>query len=250
MAWSELPGQLGRFAAMLRREPDTLRTAEFIDTEAGRFQAEWRSERSVSAQRMPLPLPRDQGLHPVGCKLQDCYLSFRFEESDERAPRRAEFQVHVEGFLIAGDALIELQDHWRIDSEVLPSLPRRADQGRLPESREPHPSFHFQRGGYAQDAFAATAGFVPGRQTNLGEGSWRSLMQYSGPRIASLPFDPVLAIDFCIAQNDGPLWKRLRNVPEYFSVIEEAQERLWRPFLEALSTRDARRRWLGTLAVV
>lgn len=247
MGWSELPGELERFAAMLRREPGTRPTAEFIDSETGRFQAEWRAKRSVSAQRMPLPLPRDQALHPVGCQLFDCYLSFRFEEADGGAPRRAEFQVQVEAMLETSNALIELQDHWRIDSDLPSGI---ADPSKSSEGREPHPSFHFQRGGHAQDAFAGMAGFVPNMHTDLGAGSWRSLMQYPGPRIASLPFDPILAIDFCIAQHDGPLWKRLRNTPEYFSVIEEAQGRLWKPFFEALSSREARRRWLGPLAAV
>ena len=75
-------------------------------------------------------------------------------------------------------------------------------------------------------------------------------MQYPGPRIASLPLDPILAIDYCIAQNDGSLWKRLRNVPEYFTVIEGSQERLWKPFLNGLSVRATRRRWLGPLIIV
>ena len=101
-----------------------------------------------------------------------------------------------------------------------------------------------------RDAFAAEPEFVPSMHTHLGEGLWKSLMQYPGPRIASLPLDPILAIDYCIAQNDGSLWKRLRNVPEYFTVIEGSQERLWKPFLNGLSVRATRRRWLGPLIIV
>jgi hypothetical protein len=241
VSWGELPGQLERFAALLRRESETRPTAEFIVTQAGRFTAEWHSSRRVSADRMPLPLPRNQGLHPVGCTLQECSLNFRFEVAQDGEPTRAEFQVVTEGLLDVDEALIELQDHWRIDSEP-------AD--RPAEGREPHPSFHFQRGGRLQDDFCAQPGFVPSRGTPLGSGDWRCLMQYPGPRIASLPFDPILAIDFCVAQNDGPLWKRLRNVPEYYTIIEEAQTRLWKPFLEGLSDRAARQRWLGPLAAV
>jgi hypothetical protein len=68
-------------------------------------------------------------------------------------------------------------------------------------------------------------GFVPADRTDLGAGTWRTLMQYTGPRIASLPFDPLLAIDFCPAQNNGVVWRRLRNMPEYSSIIEDAQRR-------------------------
>ena len=113
------------------------------------------------------------------------------------------------------------------------------------EGREPHPRFHFQRGGHAQDAFAAQQGFVPSQGTALAQGDWRALMQYPGPRIPSLPFDPILAIDFCIAQNDGPLWKQLRALPEYRGLVEASQIELWKPFIERLNDPAGRRDWLG-----
>ena len=251
MSWAELPGQLQRFATILRRENGTRRTAEHILSEAGRFLNQWNSGRRLSATRLPMPVPRDQGLHPIGCELHDCYLSFQFEPSTgENLPVLAEFQVQIDGSLIVGDALIELQDHWRFDSEDGTSSTSHDCSEQTHTGREPHPSFHFQRGGHAQDAFAAEPGFIPAMHTHLGEGHWKSLMQYPGPRIASLPLDPILAIDYCIAQNDGSLWKRLRNVPEYFTVIEVSQERLWKPFLNGLSVPAARRRWLGPLIVV
>lgn len=246
MSWGELPGRLGRLADVFRRERLSKRTADFISGEMGRFMAEWKGSRSLSAQLMPLPLPRDQALHPVGCQLQDCYLNFHFEASpDSETPKCADFQLEVVGLLAAGECVIEMQDHWRIDSE-----PIWSNSHGVTEGREPHPSFHFQRGGHAQDEFARAEGFVPGAHTPLVKGPWKSLMQYPGPRIASLPFDPVLAIDFCIAQNDGPLWRRLRAIPEYFSLIEEAQKRIWEPFLLALAQSEARRRWLGPIIVV
>ena len=226
---------------MLRREDGTRQTADFIITEAGRLQAEWVANHRLSAVGMPMPLPRDQGLHPVGCELQACTLSFRFEASRHAELVCAEFQMQVEGWLVAGDSMIELQDHWRIDT-----VP--AEHEGL--ERESHPRFHFQRGGHAQTSFAGLNGFVPGLQTPMSAGNWRGLMQYQGPRVPSLPFDPILAIDFCVAQNDGPLWTRLRNVPEYFNVVEAAQRRLWRPFLESMATAEGRRRWLGALVTV
>ncbi len=252
MSWGELPGQLERFADVLRREASTRRTADFIVSQSRRFYTDWARARRVRAQRMPLPLPRGQGLHPVGCELQDCFLSFHYEVATDGTTKKAEFQVQVDGLLDDNGSVIWLQDHWRIDSEAPPEEVKKTHDKdkKSSESREPHPSFHFQRGGHAQDAFVITAGFLPSRGTGLAEGDWRGLMQCPGPRIASLPFDPILAIDFCIAQNDGLLWKRLRNVPEYFSTIEAAQTRLWKPFLEALATREARRRWLGPLAIV
>lgn len=238
-AWTEIPGQLGRFASVLRRQNETRPTADYLLSQSGKFEADWNSNRTITALGIPLPLPRNQGIHPVGSEIQGCYLNVRFRAAEaSNEPVQAEFQIKVEGFLIAGDALVELEDHWRIDTDL------------HAEGREPHPCFHFQRGGHAQDDFATSQGFVPGAHTNLGKGSWRALMQYPGPRIASLPFDPILALDFCIAQNDGPLWRQLRDTPEYFTVVEEVQERLWRPFCDSLSSRDGRRRWLGALAIV
>jgi hypothetical protein len=252
MSWGELPGRLQRFSSTLRREKETRPTADFLDGQAARFIAQWNSERKVAASLVPLPHPRGQGLHPRGCEIHGCYLSFRYMAGDDEANARlADFQVRVDGLVVAGDSLVELQDHWRIDTES-GDTERRREQGDLEktEGREPHPSFHFQRGGHAQDAFAALDGFVPSAHTALGKGIWRGLMQYPGPRIPSLPFDPLLALDFCIAQNNGPLWRKLRAVPEYFSTIEESQKRLWRPFFESLSERNARRTWLGSVVIV
>lgn len=238
-AWTEVPGQLARFAAVLRGQNETRPTADHLLSQAGKFEADWKASRTITALGVPLPLPRDQGVHPVGSEIQACYLSIRFRAApDSDDPVQADFQVKVEGLLLVGNALIELEDHWRIDTDI------HAKDG---EGREPHPCFHFQRGGRAQDAFATADGFVPSTQTDLGEGDWKGLMQYPGPRIASLPFDPILALDFCIAQNDGPLWRRLRDTPEYFTVVEEVQERLWKPFCESLSSQAGRRQWLGAL---
>lgn len=250
MSWGELPGQLERFAGVLRGDPDTKPTSEHIVTLLGKFKASWGSYRTLEARRVPIPLPRAQGLHPTGTELLNCFLSFRFVASSGNLPVSSEFQVEVEGVLEAGDSLIELQDHWRIDSEMDQSPTDLSILSGVGGGREPHPSFHFQRGGHAQDAFADQSGFVPGLHTVLGSGTWKCLMQYPGPRIAVLPFDPILAIDFCIAQNDGLLWGRLRNVPEYYSIIVRSQERLWKPFLEKLNEQRARRRWLGPLITV
>ncbi len=188
----------------------------------------------------------------MGCQIQDCYLSFLFEVDEARErPRIADFQVRVDGLLQVAGSLVELQDHWRVDAEE-EAPPQRDQRGRLrvAEGREPHPSFHFQRGGHAQDAFAAQHGFFPAGYPSYENGPLKGLMQYPGPRIPILPFDPTLAIDFCIAQNDGLIWRRLREIPEYFNIVEIAHKRMWQPFLESPSDRAARRKWLGPVIVV
>lgn len=251
MSWGALPGQLCRFADVLKRERATKPTAEFIFAGSGHFLSEWKQYCRLSAQRLPIPQPRNQGLHPVGCEIQDSYLSFKFEAArDDERPQLADFQVQVRGLLLVNDILFELQDHWRIDSEgAVQNREGEPTQG-LTMGRESHPAFHFQRGGHAQEEFASRDGFVPGAHIGVDGNDWKALMQYPGPRIATLPLDPILAVDFCIAQHDGVLWKRLRNVPEYFNIVKEAQSRLWKPFLEGLSERGGRQEWLGPLVVV
>jgi hypothetical protein len=243
---THLPGRLQKLEAVLRPKKATKTTADFLKQQRANFQSQWASNRSIRANGLPLPLPRNQGLHPTGCVLDTSSLTFHFRAGEEgECPALAEFQVKISGMLEAGDATIELEDHWRIDAEV---DAKKAGQP-VTEGREPHPRFHFQRGGHAQDAFASTQGFVPSTSTLLGNGEWRALMQYPGPRIPSLPFDPILAIDFCIAQNDGPLWKQLRATPEYRHLVEASQLELWKPFIERLNEPAGRRDWLGPVVV-
>lgn len=239
-----LPDELASLSAALRQEPATEETAESIDTSLGRFRNQWATDLKIRGDALPLPVPRNQGLHPIGCELHAAYLDFQFEwREDDALPWRAEYQVRVEGFLQAGGALFELQDHWRLDTDMYAPCRKHPEQPDSNPSKEPHPLFHFQRGGHKQDAFAA-AGFLPGAPCII-EGEWKGLMQSPGPRIPMLPLDPVLAIDFCLSQNDGLIWRRLRNLPEYLSVIEGAQTRLWQPFFEKLQDATFRRSWLG-----
>jgi len=240
-----LPDELERLSAALRREPATSETADSIDTNLGRFRSQW-TNLEVRGDALALPVPRNQGLHPIGCELQAAFLDFQFVwKEEEQLPWRAEYQIRVEGSLEAGNALFELQDHWRLDTDMYAPSRRLPEQDGANPSKEPHPLFHFQRGGDAQDAFAAT-GFLPGTPCMI-EGYWKGLMQSPGPRIPMLPLDPILAIDFCLSQSDGLIWRRLRNLPEYLSVIEDAQKRLWQPFFEKLQEIAFRKMWLGPI---
>lgn len=192
---------------------------------------------------------RNQGLHPTGCELRSAYLDFEYEwRDDDVLPWRAEYQIRVEGLLDAGDALFELQDHWRLDTDMYAPSRRQGYEAQSNPSKEPHPLFHFQRGGHAQSAFAAS-GFLPGSPCTI-RGEWKGLLQTPGPRVPVLPLDPILAIDFCLSQNDGLIWRRLQNVPEYLMIVEDAQKRVWKPFFAALQDFAFRRRWFGPSLLV
>ncbi|WP_342241197.1 hypothetical protein [Inquilinus sp. OTU3971] len=239
------PQELADLAASLSRVPETESTAQFLLAEAGRFYHQWKSDRLLRADEIPIPLPRKKALFPANCELEASFLSFRFRPGDqEHLPSQADYQVRVEGWLITSSAVYELQDHWRVDTHIEGIA---LEDGRgVPH--EPHPFFHFQRGGHAQDAFANGATFIPSAGAAI-NGDWRGLFQCPGPRMPALPMDPILAIDFCIGQGDGKVWGRLRNIPEYFDLIERAQKRLWQPFFKALREPAFQRLWLGTFVI-
>ena len=243
-----LPDEFERLSTALRQEPATAEMADFIATELGRFRHQWTTLHKLRGTDLPLPVPRNQALHPVGCELHAAFLDFQFEwKEGEALPWRAEYQVRVEGLLEAGNTLFELQDHWRLDTDMYAPC-RSQRQEKSNPSKEPHPLFHFQRGGRAQDMFAA-AEFLPGNPC-LVQGQWRALMQTAGPRVPVLPLDPLMAIDFCLSQNDGIIWRKLRNIPEYFDLIERAQKRIWLPFFDAIQDTKFRKMWLGPTILV
>ncbi|MDB4930342.1 MAG: hypothetical protein JWM10_2826 [Myxococcaceae bacterium] len=231
-------------AAELCRRPETRATGEALGVMENKFQAEWSAGNnlSVALPGLPMPPPRNQGLHPNGSVAFGAHICFEFSlgENIERdiLPARADFQVCVKGGLDLPERLIELEDHWRVDTDIKTVAAH--------PSREPHPHIHFQRGGHAQDAFARSGGFVPGDSLPTGAPDiWRGLFQSPGPRLPLFPMCPVLAIDFTIGQHDGIAWRRLRGNPKYLAIVERAQERLWRPVFDGLNDMTFRRRWFG-----
>jgi hypothetical protein len=239
------PGALSDLADALRRVEETRVTADRLKRDLPRIESAWRNRRVVEIKGLPIPVPRKKALHPVGSEVEACVFNMKFAPGTEGdLPSLSEFQVEVRGLFAAGQSLFELQDHWRIDTDTF-ALRQGGSQ-----HNEPHAFFHFQRGGYALDDFARQEAFLPGDVASLGDGCWKAIMLCPGPRIPALPFDPVLAIDFCISQNDGRVWRRLRNMPEYLQVVEASQVTYWLPFFESLASGAARQKWLGALTLV
>ena len=244
MTWSKFVGELDAFAAQLNKLDQTQATANALQALNLRT-GHWRANPRLASlpEGIPIPVPRNKALLPNGLTLGQTYLAFSFELTnlDEEMPRRADFQVRVLGELQCSWGQIELEDHWRIDS----------DHDSVNTANEPHPAYHFQRGGHAQEAFVNGGAFVPGNiLPQPAEGhQWRGLMQYTGPRMLTPPMCPILAVDFVIGQNDGPLWSRLRNVPEYSNIIRQCQKRLWINFFSRLNDRTKRKKLLGRMMV-
>ncbi len=237
------PTELSLLAASLQRVAETRETSQWLWSNSTRFTSEWKARGQVTAREIPLPLPRRKGLIPSAGELEGVYLSFVFQcGEEEHFPHRADFQILVRGSLVSSTAMFELEDHWRVDTHS-------EDSGAIGDvPHEVHPNFHFQRGGHALDHFAQHDTFLPGTSQKIVD-EWRGALQCEWPRMPALPMDPIVGIDFCIGQANGAVWNRLRNVPEYFSLVEQAQTRVWHPFFNSLTERTFRKRWLGEFVI-
>lgn len=243
MAWDDYLGDIEEFAEALDICEATERTADSLRRVFGYIRHTWPRLQIASSGEVgiEIPPPRLKAMHPRQCKIRSAELRFIFElggRFDETAmPKQADFQVRVRGYLEAANSVVDLEDHWRVDSHIFPNIE---------EAREPHPYFHFQRGGRAQDAFENHHRFLP--SANLpdnDDASWRGLMHSASPRIAMAPYCPILAIDFAISQHDGDVWRVLRNSAAYNLLIKRAQDRLWTPFFSALARPEIRKLWMG-----
>jgi hypothetical protein len=241
-SWRGFPAELSGFASQLTRHRDTRRTGEALQTLSGGFQNSWRRDYRVqtTGEGIPVPLPRPQSLHPAGSELVDSFLCFDFQAAQDTR-HHAQFQVRVVAQLSLADCEVHLEDHWRVDT----------DFSAVTTAREPHPPYHFQRGGHAQDAFAQQAEYVPGPSlAGKATTSWFASLQCVGPRMLTPPMCPILAIDYTISQHDGPLWRKLRSEPEYISWVKSAQERLWAPFFAGLNDPTLRFGLIGPVCAL
>ena len=88
-------------------------------------------------------------------------------------------------------------------------------------SHELHPRYHFQHGGHRTKANARDLGH---------------LLIMAPPRLPHPPMDALLAVDFALSHFSPLHWKALKQDQTYVNLIKDAQLRLWRPYMAALST--------------
>lgn len=242
--WDAFPKELCNLARVLLRHAETERTGIALLGMEQAFSFDWKNRRLLTSNiSFPIPPPRNKALHPHGCTVTDAELKFIFVLGNNiesvLIPEQSDFQVKVIGHAEYDVALVELEDHWRVDTHI------HTDG---PPPNEPHALVHFQRGGHAQDSFASGPNFLPGMNLPaLKDGIWASLFQSPGPRVPFPPFCPILALDFTIGQHDGLLLNKLRSEPEYQEIIHRAQTRLWLPFFNGLAQQANRKRWLGEM---
>ena len=254
--WSGAFAELERLAIRLEARSEMVPTGAGLRSETSGAKAAStqiltdpdsnRRYRRMRLRNIPMPCPSDQGLHPTGAQLTAAALSIVYELWEETNGfmrfnndaldriRRADIQVWVSGIVTYGARTVSVEDHWRVDTHHFPQ-----------PSTDPHPWIHYQRGGNAQDEFAAIAGFLPGVCLTDSlfdpDVALTGLMQSPGPRIATPPLDPICAIDFVLAQHRGSLWASLWSDVDYAGLITTAQSRLWEPWFAALNDRQHRR---------
>lgn len=246
MSWDEFSENLSTLGEVLERCSATERTASDLQAVLAFFRRSWKAEKKVDTKGVGiyLPPPKVKGLFPRLSCIDEAAINFTFILGDkfdsDHLPKIADFQVKVTGSLTSDNCIVQLEDHWRVDSHDFPN----------PPPREPHPYIHFQRGGHALEAFASQAYFVPGNDLPaMQKDFWKASMQSPGPRIPFPPHCPILAIDYVIGQHDGDVWNTLRSYPEYREVIRQSQVRLWNPFFDGLAKQSVRERWMGPIFI-
>jgi hypothetical protein len=84
-----------------------------------------------------------------------------------------------------------------------------------------HPLFHFQFGGE--------------RLNDIDE-SIRAILIPEAPRVATVPMDAVLAVDFVLSHYFGMLWRKLRDTePRYRRLVRAATKRYWAEYFAQLN---------------
>jgi hypothetical protein len=111
---------------------------------------------------------------------------------------------------LADGELHALRSAWHLDTHV---------HGK---SRDVHPRFHFQFGGDRLDEF---------------DEAIRAILVPEAPRIAFVPMDAVLAVDFVLSHYFGVLWQELRDTePRYQRLIRTATGRYWAEYFGRLAS--------------
>lgn len=101
---------------------------------------------------------------------------------------------------------------WHFDRHIF-------DKGDV--ATDAHPLYHFQHGGNQMHELSESLGRV---------------LLLPAPRVASPPMEAVLCIDFVLSNFAGNEWKILRDDRTYEKLLQEAQLRLWKPYVERLTS--------------
>ncbi|MFA6055088.1 MAG: hypothetical protein WC769_06930 [Thermodesulfovibrionales bacterium] len=99
-------------------------------------------------------------------------------------------------------------------------LDRHIDVDTSAVPKEAHPRYHFQFGGRGMKGLS-----------DLGDA-----LILEPPRLAHPPLDGILAIDFVLSNFCPDKWRQLRQNNQYVNLIIEAQQLLWRPYANVITS--------------
>lgn len=97
---------------------------------------------------------------------------------------------------------------------------RHIDELDAATPKEAHPRYHFQFGGRGMRGLS-----------DLGDA-----LILEPPRLAHLPLDGILAIDFLLSNYCPDKWKQLREDNQYVNLIRDSQQLFWKPYANVITT--------------
>jgi hypothetical protein len=95
---------------------------------------------------------------------------------------------------------------------------RNIEGGMAPEY--PHPYYHMHFGG---------------REMDVDNRNFGNLLLLDSPRVAHLPMEIILGVDFILSNFLPDKWNALRNDGEYVNLHRRYQKLFWRPYIHALA---------------
>ncbi|WP_156108969.1 hypothetical protein [Hymenobacter sp. APR13] len=154
-------------------------------------------------------------VHPVTVKNYKVVLSIEasgtFIDAGTVEDPIKDLEVNIVVTDLPGEEPESIYCAWHLDSH-----PPKNSKGPT-ASKFAHPRYHWQYGGKKV-------------WENINPDFYGSHLLLESPRLPHPPLDIILAIDFVFANYYAKQWQTLREDDEYQRVIEEAQERFWKPY--------------------
>ena len=136
------------------------------------------------------------------------------------------FNIKITAKSLSLDVEHEIFSSWHLDKNI---KNKEGDEDN--EANFFHPEYHFHFGGHTM--------------TKEMESNFGSLFLLESPRLAHLPLDGVLAIDFIIRNfYEKEKHKKLTAKPDYIKILRKAQERFWKPYILGLASH-----WNNTIKI-
>ena len=171
-----------------------------------------------SVERLLFRIPEQDLKHRIPDKVYDVNLAFSTsitghcnEGGEIRDPLHTlEFNIVINGKHNYGGKTNTVMCSWHLDRDVRPGAGTHTFI---------HPCYHFQHGG---------------RHTWNSRLNFGASLILESPRYAHPPMDEILGIDFVLTNYIKSSNLSFRDRRDYKKLLKNAQERMWRPYIQAL----------------